>query len=127
MRSCQTWLASSSGVNPLRWLASLRKSVAVENQSQLSKYEPESGVKTLLRFFPVKFPLGGLVKTEGAKPVKGRMFRTRLRLLVFNAALAQELVVRGSDTLGTKMIPKMVEAFRAAGNQSIEFDIVPDG
>lgn len=46
---------------------------------------------------------------------------------VSNAALAQKVVIRGSDTLGTKMIPKMAEAFRAAGNQSVEFDIVPEG
>jgi phosphate transport system substrate-binding protein len=39
----------------------------------------------------------------------------------------KKVVIRGADTLGTKMIPKMAEAFRVAGNQSVEFDIVPEG
>jgi phosphate transport system substrate-binding protein len=63
-------------------------------------------------------------------------WRTSMRCLVFalvtaiglsSPALAEKIVVRGSDTLGTKMVPKLAEAFRAAGNQSVEFDIVPEG
>jgi phosphate transport system substrate-binding protein len=42
------------------------------------------------------------------------------------AAQAQKLVIKGSDTLGAKMVPQVAEAFRA-GNPGVVFEIAAEG
>lgn len=41
-------------------------------------------------------------------------------------ATAQTIVIRGSDTLGDKMVPSLAEAYKKAGH-SAQFDIVAEG
>lgn len=53
---------------------------------------------------------------------------TALAVLVLSSlALAQEkLAVKGSDTLGAKMLPRLIEAYQTAGNQ-VTFEIEDKG
>lgn len=46
--------------------------------------------------------------------------------LLSSPALAQKLVIKGSDTLGAKMVPQVAEAFRAA-NPGVVFEIAAEG
>ncbi|MBI2813423.1 MAG: phosphate ABC transporter substrate-binding protein [Opitutae bacterium] len=47
-------------------------------------------------------------------------------LAAANAASAQKLVIKGSDTLGAKMVPQVAEAFRAV-NPGVVFEIAAEG
>lgn len=47
-------------------------------------------------------------------------------LLLSGSVMAETLVIRGSDTLGDKMVPALAEAYKQAGNAT-EFDIVAEG
>jgi phosphate transport system substrate-binding protein len=47
-------------------------------------------------------------------------------LLVAGTASAQKLVIKGSDTLGAKMVPQAAEAFRAK-NPGVVFEIAAEG
>lgn len=52
--------------------------------------------------------------------------------LIATAALvsmgsAQTLSLKGSDTLGAKLIPQLSESFKAAGNKSVKFEIAAEG
>lgn len=52
--------------------------------------------------------------------------------LIASAALvtlagAQTLSIKGSDTLGAKLVPQLAEAFKAAGNKSVKFEIAAEG
>jgi len=40
---------------------------------------------------------------------------------------AQTLSIKGSDTLGAKLIPQLAEAFKATGNKDIKFEIAAEG
>ena len=42
-------------------------------------------------------------------------------------AHAQTLSLKGSDTLGAKLIPQLTEGFTAAGNTSVKFEIAAEG
>lgn len=52
--------------------------------------------------------------------------------LIVSAALitisgAQTLSLKGSDTLGAKLVPQLAEAFKAAGNKGVKFEIAAEG
>ncbi len=40
---------------------------------------------------------------------------------------AQTLSIKGSDTLGAKLVPQLSEGFKAAGNKSVKFEIAAEG
>lgn len=40
---------------------------------------------------------------------------------------AQTLSIKGSDTLGAKLVPQLSEAFKAAGNSGVKFEIAAEG
>jgi len=40
---------------------------------------------------------------------------------------AQTLSIKGSDTLGAKLVPQLSEAFKAAGNKNVKFEIAAEG
>lgn len=40
---------------------------------------------------------------------------------------AQTLSLKGSDTLGAKLVPQLAEAFKAAGNTQVKFEIAAEG
>ena len=42
-------------------------------------------------------------------------------------ANAQTLSLKGSDTLGAKLVPQLAEGFKAAGNKSVKFEIAAEG
>jgi phosphate transport system substrate-binding protein len=42
-------------------------------------------------------------------------------------ASAQTLSIKGSDTLGAKLVPQLAEGFKAAGNSGIKFEIAAEG
>lgn len=44
-----------------------------------------------------------------------------------SAASAQTLSIKGSDTLGAKLVPQLAEAFKAAGNSGVKFEIAAEG
>lgn len=46
--------------------------------------------------------------------------------LVTSATAQSKLVVKGSDTLGAKMVPQLAEAYKAAGN-NVNFEIAAEG
>ncbi|MFT4550093.1 MAG: phosphate transport system substrate-binding protein [Verrucomicrobiales bacterium] len=46
--------------------------------------------------------------------------------LSLNASAQDKIVIRGSDTLGAKMVPQLVEAYKAEGNK-VEFDVAAEG
>jgi phosphate transport system substrate-binding protein len=43
------------------------------------------------------------------------------------AANAQTLSLKGSDTLGAKLVPQLAEGFKGAGNKSVRFEIAAEG
>jgi phosphate transport system substrate-binding protein len=52
--------------------------------------------------------------------------------LITSAALlavagAQTLSIKGSDTLGAKLVPQLAEGFKAAGNKGVKFEIAAEG
>ena len=49
-----------------------------------------------------------------------------LMVLMAGSVSAETLVIRGSDTLGEKMVPALAEAYKKAGHAT-EFDIVAEG
>ena len=55
-----------------------------------------------------------------------------IHTLIASAALvsmagAQTLSIKGSDTLGAKLVPQLAEAFKAAGNTAVKFEIAAEG
>ena len=40
---------------------------------------------------------------------------------------AQTISIKGSDTLGAKLIPQLAEGFKAAGNTGVKFEIAAEG
>lgn len=52
------------------------------------------------------------------------LFTTAALLAV---AGAQTLSIKGSDTLGAKLIPQLAEGFKAAGNKGVKFEIAAEG
>lgn len=42
-------------------------------------------------------------------------------------AHAQTLSLKGSDTLGAKLVPQLAEKFKAAGNKGVKFEIAAEG
>jgi phosphate transport system substrate-binding protein len=42
-------------------------------------------------------------------------------------AQAQTLSIKGSDTLGAKLVPQLAEGFKAAGNKEVKFEIAAEG
>lgn len=40
---------------------------------------------------------------------------------------AQTLSLKGSDTLGAKLVPQLAEGFKAAGNKNVKFEIAAEG
>ncbi len=49
-----------------------------------------------------------------------------LGALMTGAAFAEKLVIKGSDTLGAKMVPQLKDAYLAAGNKT-DFEIAAEG
>lgn len=47
--------------------------------------------------------------------------------VIMNFADAQTLSLKGSDTLGAKLIPQLAESFKAAGNKGVKFEIAAEG
>lgn len=47
-------------------------------------------------------------------------------MLVCSAQAQNKLVIKGSDTLGAKMVPQLAEAYKASGN-SVAFEIAAEG
>jgi phosphate transport system substrate-binding protein len=47
--------------------------------------------------------------------------------LVAGVTHAQTLSIKGSDTLGAKLVPQLAEAFKAAGNTHVKFEIAAEG
>ena len=52
------------------------------------------------------------------------LFTTAVMLTM---ASAQTLSIKGSDTLGAKLVPQLAEAFKAAGNSGVKFEIAAEG
>ncbi len=55
-----------------------------------------------------------------------------IHTIIVSAALtlmssAQTLSLKGSDTLGAKLIPQLAESFKAAGNKNVKFEIAAEG
>ena len=48
-------------------------------------------------------------------------------IATISAANAQTLSIKGSDTLGAKLVPQLAEAFKAAGNKDVKFEIAAEG
>ena len=46
---------------------------------------------------------------------------------MLSMASAQTLSIKGSDTLGAKLVPQLAEAFKAAGNKGVKFEIAAEG
>jgi len=46
---------------------------------------------------------------------------------IISMANAQTLSLKGSDTLGAKLVPQLAEGFKAAGNKSVKFEIAAEG
>ncbi|MFT4176618.1 MAG: PstS family phosphate ABC transporter substrate-binding protein [Luteolibacter sp.] len=46
---------------------------------------------------------------------------------LLTAAGAQTVSIKGSDTLGAKLVPQLAEAFKAAGNTDVKFEIAAEG
>lgn len=47
--------------------------------------------------------------------------------VLLTVAGAQTLSIKGSDTLGAKLVPQLAEAFKAAGNKGVKFEIAAEG
>lgn len=47
--------------------------------------------------------------------------------MLAGVASAQTLSIKGSDTLGAKLVPQLAEAFKAAGNKNVKFEIAAEG
>ncbi len=47
--------------------------------------------------------------------------------VMLGAASAQTLSIKGSDTLGAKLVPQLAEGFKAAGNTHVKFEIAAEG
>ncbi len=47
--------------------------------------------------------------------------------VITTMAGAQTLSLKGSDTLGAKLIPQLAESFKAAGNKGVKFEIAAEG
>jgi len=47
--------------------------------------------------------------------------------VLVSLAGAQTLSIKGSDTLGAKLVPQLEEAFQAAGNKGVKFEIAAEG
>jgi len=57
-----------------------------------------------------------------------KLISTLLLGAVFTAmASSQTLSLKGSDTLGAKLVPQLAEKFRAAGNKGVKFEIAAEG
>ncbi len=46
---------------------------------------------------------------------------------MLSMAGAQTLSIKGSDTLGAKLVPQLAEGFRATGNKGVKFEIAAEG
>ncbi len=46
---------------------------------------------------------------------------------IISVANAQTLSLKGSDTLGAKLVPQLAEGFKAAGNKGVKFEIAAEG
>ncbi len=46
---------------------------------------------------------------------------------LLSIASAQVLSIKGSDTLGAKLVPQLAESFKAAGNKGVKFEIAAEG
>jgi phosphate transport system substrate-binding protein len=47
--------------------------------------------------------------------------------VLISLAHSQTLSLKGSDTLGAKLVPQLAEAFKAAGNKGVKFEIAAEG
>jgi phosphate transport system substrate-binding protein len=47
--------------------------------------------------------------------------------VMMTLAYGQTLSLKGSDTLGAKLIPQLAESFKAAGNNGVKFEIAAEG
>jgi phosphate transport system substrate-binding protein len=48
-------------------------------------------------------------------------------IAMISMANAQTLSIKGSDTLGAKLVPQLAEGFKAAGNTGVKFEIAAEG
>ena len=54
-------------------------------------------------------------------------YSTILLAVLVSLAGAETLSIKGSDTLGAKLVPQLEEAFKAAGNNDTKFEIAAEG
>lgn len=48
-------------------------------------------------------------------------------IAMISMANAQTLSIKGSDTLGAKLVPQLAEGFKASGNTGVKFEIAAEG
>ncbi len=58
---------------------------------------------------------------------KMKAISTLLTAAMISVASAQTLSIKGSDTLGAKLVPQLAEGFKAAGNADVKFEIAAEG
>jgi phosphate transport system substrate-binding protein len=56
-----------------------------------------------------------------------RFFIPFISLALVASLPAQTLSIKGSDTLGAKLVPQLAEAFKASGNTHVKFEIAAEG
>ena len=56
-----------------------------------------------------------------------KVISTLIASALITTAGAQTLSLKGSDTLGAKLVPQLAEAFKAAGNTGVKFEIAAEG
>jgi phosphate transport system substrate-binding protein len=75
-------------------------------------------------FLPFEPPIHTTTPTASMKSILTPLFAGAL---LAAAAQAQTLSIKGSDTLGAKLVPQLAEAFKAAGNTQVKFEIAAEG
>ncbi len=58
--------------------------------------------------------------------MKNKLFVVVLGAVLSVTASAQKIVIKGSDTLGAKMVPQLAEAYKAGGEKA-SFEIAAEG
>jgi phosphate transport system substrate-binding protein len=56
-----------------------------------------------------------------------KVISTLIASALISTTGAQTLSLKGSDTLGAKLVPQLAEAFKAAGNKGVKFEIAAEG
>ena len=70
--------------------------------------------------------LEGRVSCQQTEAMKNKLFVVVLGAVLSVTASAQKIVIKGSDTLGAKMVPQLAEAYKAGGEKA-SFEIAAEG